>query len=83
MSDRYIERHEVRLSDYQVANLVESLRAILGSMYGGVASPLNAMNTGDWVGELYWKLEGITKAHPNRTAEEMAQSSINQGKRMP
>lgn len=47
--------HTITLTEYEVANLREALSAVgCGSPWH--VSPLNAMNTGDWVCQVWAKL---------------------------
>lgn len=47
----------VELNDYQHANLLALLAAVMRS--GDLDSPLYIWNTGDWVGEVFDKLGGL------------------------
>lgn len=67
------------LDQYQRDNLVAALRAV----YQGGDSPLQSLNTGDWVGELFWSLDGRTDGSadgkPNQTAEQMLERARTWG----
>ena len=54
----------IQLNEYQVANLLALIEAI-GYPNGGpgvTGSPLGRLHSGDWLGEIYWKL--ATPQHP-------------------
>jgi hypothetical protein len=68
------EKHIVTLNDYHVANLRALINAIGYPWNDGAieeSNPFWAANTGDWVGEIYWKLPEVD-FEPNATGEEMA-----------
>lgn len=58
---------QLELDDYEAANLREALKAIAGLDVD--RSPLWALNSGDWVLQIYFKLKEID-SHPNLTAEQ-------------
>lgn len=66
----------IELDEYQIVNLRALIEAI-GYPASEIpfANPLNAANTGDWLGEIYNKLPYTTQ-HPNLTALEMAQNAL-------
>ena len=66
----------IELDEYQVSNLKAAIEAI---GYGGTEQhprcPLNTLNTGDWIGELYLKLPDVTY-YPNTNAADMVRASL-------
>src|SRR5262245_6101279 len=61
----------VLLDSYELTNLHEALKAIMTN-----DSPLAALNTGDWVGQIRWALEPIAAGHhPNASAPYMADNA--------
>lgn len=71
MSERIIT-----LDDYQAANLIALIETIGYPTYRGVEhSPYRYLDTGDWIGEIYWKLVGLDgqqrpDKRPNKTPAE-------------
>jgi hypothetical protein len=72
--------YPIFLNEYQIANLRAAIEAAGYGGWGAEAcpvaarNPLYALNTGDWLGEVYLMLPKV--AHrPNRTPEEMAESA--------
>lgn len=71
------ERAAIPLDDYETANLAAALRAIAGHYSDGTfdwstddwRSPLQALNTGDWVCQILAKLRPTLHA-PNKTPEQ-------------
>lgn len=61
------------LSNYQLVNLREALRAIVRHL-----SPLSALNSGDWTGEILNVLETATTVTdpPNRNAESYCDEAV-------
>lgn len=63
------------LNEYQRVNLLEATKAIMHN----TVCPLNVLNSGDWVGEVYYMLEPLRKPKnqiaPCRTEEEYINSS--------
>lgn len=55
--------HRLILDDYQAANLLHLLEQIM--VYPPDTRPVHFFNTGDWVGELRWLLDGSTSVPPN------------------
>jgi hypothetical protein len=87
----------IELDEYQAVNLLSALRASgLQEFYQaaekvGMPNPLAVLNSGDWIGELVWKLEqrldispGDPTFHskyygqltPNRTPKQYVAESI-------
>ncbi len=72
--------HQIELNDYQIANLLAMIEAAgyvttLHSQNPG-RNPLWAIQSGDWLGELYWKLPK-TDYPPCRTAIELAKHAYS------
>jgi len=70
---------ELTLNDYQVANLRAAIEA---TGYNGVvqdSSPLAVLNSGDWIGEIYWQLPKGYPTGPNHTPNEYAIKARNWG----
>ena len=65
----------ITLDDYQTSNLLALIRAIGYPRAAGfvVSSPLGPLNSGDWLGEIYWKViaAGEPISPPNRRPEHM------------
>lgn len=65
----------LKLSEYELVNLYEALGAVLAE-----PSSLSALNTGDWLGALFWRIQtekdrfNITYA-PNKDRTEIIKSS--------
>lgn len=62
--------HWIKLDDYEIANLRAALEAIIPGR-GALPSPLNALHSGDWTGQVYAKLPPVGQ-WPNQPAESMA-----------
>jgi hypothetical protein len=65
----------ITLSDYQIANLRELIKLCgFDGTSEGSKRGVFAYNTGDWLGELWWKLQpfGETECKPNVTLEQVA-----------
>lgn len=65
-------KHVIELNDYQVVNLRAALEAIGYPWKEEKRSPLTVLNSGDWVGEIWLKLDQLTLgkyAAPNDTVE--------------
>lgn len=77
-----LDRHLIHLNDYQVANLKAAIEAAGYYTWNPLSpthvprNPLYALNTGDWIGELYQKLPNIP-VEPNRTPQQMAEDALN------
>jgi hypothetical protein len=69
------DRWLLKLNRYQRDNLLWLINAC--GMGGAKKSvpPFTLANTGDWIGEIYWMLEGNSPepTSPNRTVEELRQ----------
>lgn len=66
----------IELDEYQITNLRALLEAVgYPNWEIPFSNPLNAANTGDWVGEIYNKLPEVDQ-HPNMTALEMAKTAL-------
>jgi len=64
--------HVLVLNDYQVANLRAAIHAAgYGSVY---RSPLNVLNNGDWLGELFQMLPAVDQ-RPNTEPEQLAEAA--------
>lgn len=63
------EKVTVELDGYQVANLRALIEATGYNRAGNDPSPLAFLMTGDWIGEVYWKLPA-SEHPPNRTPEQ-------------
>lgn len=64
------------LDEYQVSNLKAALEAIgYPADRGHARCPLNVLNTGDWLGELYNKLPETTY-YPNTHPADMVRASL-------
>lgn len=75
LNECYDDHTTIKLSRYERDNLLSALWAIAG--YAG-KSPLNALNTGDWVLQLAWKLKpaaDLECGRPNATPEEAVASA--------
>lgn len=61
------------MDDYEIANLRSAIVAI-GYPWSGDPGldpgPLGALNSGDWVGQIYQKLPQVEHQRPNRTPQE-------------
>jgi hypothetical protein len=66
------DQHVILLSSYEAANLRAALQAT-GYAVADAESPLNVMNTGDWLGQVWQKLPYIEESEckPNSSVEEM------------
>lgn len=65
----------IELNGYQIANLKSALEAI-GYGRHEVRNPLWVLHTGDWVGEIYWKLPHHVEQAPNFTPEQLEQMAL-------
>lgn len=64
------------LDEYHVSNLKAAIEAIGYPADKNLSRcPLNVLNTGDWIGELYQKLPETTY-YPNSSAADMVASSL-------
>ncbi len=75
----------LQLTEYEADNLRAALVAINENPQynpGVKASPLVALNTGDWVNQIRWKIEAQIGPPwtPNRTPEEMCIRAIELGR---
>ena len=59
----------ILLSDYEVVNLRAALQATGYGMTG--RSPLQVLNNGDWLGQIYQKLPYLDHPTPNADAFEL------------
>ena len=66
------DSHVILLSDYEVVNLREAINAC-GYAHVADPSPLNVLNNGDWIGQIYQKLPYVEGIKPNATSAELAQ----------
>lgn len=76
----------IELNHYQIANLRELIRTIgyWGALQGEPdgaqlphGHPLGALDTGDWVGEVWWALPEVAVA-PNKTWQEQREAVTRQ-----
>src|SRR5579863_3380553 len=58
---------ELKLNQYQRDNLVSFIKA--AGFCGEPIEPFPIMNSGDWIGELYWMLDYPEEGVPQFTAE--------------
>lgn len=68
------DKYTVTLNAYHVANLKAALEAAgiyRGPEPDGLQNPLGALNTGDWLGEIYYKLPTEVDYRPNVPADDM------------
>jgi len=72
MTNNFEAKHTIVLNDYQVANLRELFKACGYHPHnpGDKRSPLWALQNGDWMGEIMWRLPDVDFA-PNQTFEQM------------
>jgi len=71
----YESKHQITLNDYQVANLKAMFEATGYNSKEPIDSPLGALDTGDWLGEIYWKLPDVSSS-PNSTPDSMIEYAI-------
>ena len=75
-----VDQHELallRLNPYEVANL-KWLLEVTG--YGGrvpEVQPFGLARTGDWLGDIYWMLEGVEKLFPHPEAPTPPNISVD------
>jgi len=68
-------KYTIELDDYEVANLRAAIEA--AGYWGGQPAkrnPLYALNTGDWLGQIFWKLPQVD-CKPNKTPEYLAKAA--------
>lgn len=77
MTDRFAQSYTITLNRYQLDNLRWLIR-LTGYPHGKDAhkvEPFQWADSGDWLGELYWKLRDVApdveNDEPNRTPSEM------------
>lgn len=65
--------HAISLTDYELVNLREALRAMGYANWAHDRSPLDVLHSGDWTGQIFNKLQehvAENDPNPNSTAEE-------------
>ena len=65
-------KHIIELDDYEVANLRWLLGLVMGENGVGIGD-FACANTGDWVGQIRWKLPSVSHK-PNRTKLDLEES---------
>ena len=71
------------LNDYQASNLKAVIEASGVNFWrviqndGIEDNPLSVLNTGDWIGEIYWMLPSVINNKPNIDPLDMIKASIN------
>lgn len=71
--------HLLFLDDYEVANLQALIEAMGYATWNDkefIPNPLQMAQTGDWVGQIYWKLPDV-EHKPNITWQQMATNARN------
>jgi hypothetical protein len=76
-----MNQYILRLDEYEIANLISALEAAVGfahedsDPYARLVSPLQVLNSGDWIGQILNKLHDLcpsSEVAPNRKPEEYA-----------
>lgn len=69
--------YTIELDEYQTANLKAVIEAIgYPADRNHARCPLNVLNTGDWLGELYMKLPETIHYYPNSHPADMVAASL-------
>lgn len=71
-----MKKYTIELDEYQIANLRAAIQAIGYPADKDYARcPLNVLNTGDWLGEIYLKLPEV-QYYANTSSSDMVRASL-------